>query len=274
MFSPYYALARRRGEGDPLNHCAINVALYGEGGKRWTMTERGRAAVERTASSFTVGPSALEWSAGSLTIRFDEIAAPIPMRVRGEVRLSPSALTSAQVILDDAGRHVWRPYAPCARVEVDLERPALSWRGHGYFDFNAGAEPIEDGFAHWTWSRASLRDGAAVLYHARRRSGGDLSLAMRFDSAGAVADFAPPPRVALPGTLFRVARETRAEGPVEVMATLEDAPFYARSMLRTHLLGEQAIAVHESLSLDRFRAPLVQMMLPFRMPRRAGWGAR
>ena len=31
VFSPYYALARRNGPADPLNHCAINVAIYRKG---------------------------------------------------------------------------------------------------------------------------------------------------------------------------------------------------------------------------------------------------
>ena len=31
--------------------------------------------------------------------------------------------------------------------------------------------------------------------------------------------------------------------------------------------GESVDLVHESLSLDRFRMPIVQAMLPFRMPR-------
>ena len=51
------------------------------------------------------------------------------------------------------------------------------------------------------------------------------------------------------------------------MKTLEDTPFYARSLLDTHLLGQAAVAVHESLSLARFRSGWVQAMLPFRMPR-------
>jgi carotenoid 1,2-hydratase len=33
------------------------------------------------------------------------------------------------------------------------------------------------------------------------------------------------------------------------------------------MFGTPAQAVHESLSLDRFRAPWVQAMLPFRVPR-------
>ena len=29
VFSPYYAWSRARGHGDPYNHCALNVSLYG-----------------------------------------------------------------------------------------------------------------------------------------------------------------------------------------------------------------------------------------------------
>ena len=53
-----------------------------------------------------------------------------------------------------------------------------------------------------------------------------------------------------------------------VLSTWEDAPFYARSALETTLFGERVEAVHESLSLTRFVSPIVQWMLPFRMPRR------
>ena len=53
--------------------------------------------------------------------------------------------------------------------------------------------------------------------------------------------------------------------------TLEDTPFYARSLLDTCLLGEPVHGVHESLDLERFRSGWVQMLLPFRMPRRSAW---
>ncbi len=55
VFSPYYGWAGRRA---PHEHCSINVALYGRGG-RWAMTERGAAAVTQSADRFEVGPSAL-----------------------------------------------------------------------------------------------------------------------------------------------------------------------------------------------------------------------
>ncbi|MEZ5788349.1 MAG: hydratase [Xanthobacteraceae bacterium] len=269
MFSPYYKLARRRGTGDPLNHCALNVALYGAGGKRWAMTERGRTAVGRTATTLSIGPSALDWDGSALTIRFDEVTVPIPRRIRGTVRVTPAALSGAEFLLDDQGRHTWRPIAPCARIDVALERPALRWSGDGYLDCNCGTEPLEEAFVCWDWSRAALTDGTAVAYHATRRRGGDLNLALRFDRHGGFSDVQPSPRVALPPTMWRVTRSVGSEnGAAEIPSTLEDAPFYARSLLAHRVCGEDAVAVHESLSLDRFRAPWVQAMLPFRMPRR------
>ena len=78
VFSPYYAFARRKGPADPLNHCAINVAVYRKGGNRWAMTERPRGAVSRTPNSFAVGPSHLAWDGNRLTIRIDEISVPDP----------------------------------------------------------------------------------------------------------------------------------------------------------------------------------------------------
>ncbi|MFM7004007.1 MAG: hypothetical protein ACKOXN_08715, partial [Limnohabitans sp.] len=42
VFSPYYAWARRSGQADPENHCALNVAIYSKGASRWAMTERGK----------------------------------------------------------------------------------------------------------------------------------------------------------------------------------------------------------------------------------------
>ena len=52
-----------------------------------------------------------------------------------------------------------------------------------------------------------------------------------------------------------------------VLRTLEDAPFYARSVVKTHLLGRPVTAMHESLCLDRFSRQWVRVLLPFRMPR-------
>ena len=268
MFSPYYAFARRRGLVDPLNHCAINVALYRPRGGRWAMTERPAGAVTRSADTFRVGPSALHWDGRSLTIDIDEVAVPIPRRLRGRVRVTPTATTRAPFVLNDIGNHRWWPIAPVARVEVVMQSPALRWQGDGYLDHNSGDAPIEQGFRRWQWARGATRDGAVILYEGERSDGSTVNLARTFDHNGAAGEFVPPAARPLKGTGWRMPRSVRSERDAHVVRKLEDAPFYARSVVASRLNGEDVMLMHESLSLDRFRSPVVQAMLPFRMPRR------
>ena len=269
VFSPYYAYRRWRGTADPLDHCAINVALYGGAGKRWTMTERPRAGVQQTAKSLAIGPSALWWDADALTIRVDEITVPIPGRVRGTVKVFPEATTRSINKLDAEGAHMWWPIAPASRIEAVFQDPPLRWSGHGYLDANFGDRPLDTCFHRWDWSHASLRHRTLVLYEVERRDGTDLLLAMEFDRAGNASDFSPPALRRLPSRRWRIDRRTRAD-PEQVPAivkTLEDTPFYARSIIDTALLSQRTKAMHECLSLDRFRKRWVRALLPFRMPR-------
>jgi carotenoid 1,2-hydratase len=266
VFSPYYAWS---GWGDPVNHCAVNVALYGPRGHLWSMTERRRNVVNRECSELAIGPSRLSWERSGLTIAIDEVTAPIPSRLRGTVRVIPTGLNPRSFVLDAHGRHVWRPVAPCARVEADFVRPTLSWTGDGYLDMNTGIEPLEFGFHDWTWSRAHLRTGATILYDANRTDHGPLSLALRFKTSGECEAIPPLPQAPLPKTLWRLGRETRSDdATASELRRFEDAPFYSRSLISSRLFGERAVCVHEVLSLRRFRQPLVKLMLPFRMPRR------
>ena len=277
VFSPYYAWSRRQGHGvaEPLNHCTLNVALYASPGTSaptaWAMTERGRAQVSSSATALHIGRSAMQWDGDALTINIDEVTTPWARTLRGVVRLRPSALLSQTYALDGAGRHHWHPIAPCSRVEVELSQPALRWRGAGYLDSNRGQRPLDHDFKNWDWSRAALnRQRTAVLYDATRTDGSAASLTLVFDAKGGVQTMPPPPCMPLPATRWRLPRATRSDLPTGtyVVQSLEDGPFYARSLLRTHLLGESATAVHESLSLQRWKQPIVQAMLPFRMPRR------
>jgi carotenoid 1,2-hydratase len=267
VFSPYYAYRRTRGTADPLDHCAINVALYGAAGKRWTMTERGRASLERSAAALTIGPSALWWDDNTLTIRVDEVAVPVPSRVRGTIKVFPAATTRFVQTLDSEGHHLWWPIAPVARIETTLYEPNLQWSGDGYFDANFGDEPLETCFHHWNWARACLSNRTAVLYEVERRDGAALSLAVAFDDVGHAVNFPLPISQRLPLTRWRIDRATRADQAATVVETLEDAPFYSRSVIDTYILGQRTRAMHESLSLVRFRKPWVRALLPFRMPR-------
>lgn len=275
VFSPYYAWARRSGNPDPRDHCSLNVALYGASARRWAMTERTRSRLYQSPATLGIGPSQLSWDGETLTIRIDETASPLPTRVQGVVRVCPAAVTARDFALDPAGHHRWWPIAPRSHVEVAFERPALHWSGTGYFDMNSGSEPLERGFQRWDWSRAALSDGTAILYDTEPRHGAGAALALRIDARGEIEELEAPPRVPLPASrIWRIVRGTRCEPEyrARVAHTLEDTPFYVRSLVNTRLLGSDTTAMHESLCLDRFRSPWVQAMLPFRMPRVA-WGS-
>ena len=271
VFSPYYAWAHRRsGAADPEDHCALNVALYSPGARRWTMTERGRRRVSRDARNFAIGPSSVRWDGARLVIDIEERAVPFGQRVCGRVTVTPDALWRFSTPLDDAGRHRWGPLAPSARIEVAMQDPSLTWQGHAYLDSNEGDEPVARAFTEWDWSRAQLRDGSsAVVYDVRQRTGDDRLLALRFTPDGRVEPFEAPPRQALPRTAWRIGRTMRTDQrtPASVTQTLEDTPFYVRSVLRSGLLGEEVVSVHETLNVPRFASTAVQLMLPWRMPR-------
>jgi carotenoid 1,2-hydratase len=273
VFSPYYAWALKRNPNTPAeNHCAINVALYGGGARRWAMTERGAAQMQRSERTLKVGPSELHWDGSSLLIELDELSVPLPQRVLGRVRIWPQALSTFNAALDVEGRHRWGPIAPCSRIEVDMVRPGLKWCGHAYLDSNEGDEPIAGPFARWDWSRGNLRDGSsAVVYDVRPKLGDERVIAHRFYADGRHEPFEAPPRQGLPSSKWRVARNMRSaagQRPV-LLQTLEDTPFYTRSVVNAALLGEAVTSVHESLDIPRLVSPATQWMLPWRMPRRA-----
>ena len=274
VFSPYYAWARRRlgDRVDPEDFCAINVALYGRGGRRWTMTERGKRHVARDPRYFQVGPSSLHWNGDTLTIDIDEINVPIPRRVRGRVTVKPEGLSRFVTALDNEGLHRWGPLAPCSRVSVEMENPQLNWVGHAYMDSNEGDEPVENGFKDWDWARCEMANGdTCVVYDVRPQRGPNRVVAQRFSPNGDHEPFTPGQRFALPASGWRIPRGMCNEinQAPEIISTLEDTPFYARSLLRTTLMGEPVTAMHESLDIPRLVSLPVRLMLPWRMPRRS-----
>jgi carotenoid 1,2-hydratase len=269
VFSPFYATARRAGPAEPREFCAINVALYGSP-RRWTLTERGAASLRATATRLDIGPNSLEWNGTALVARFDERSTPWGAPLRGEVRVLPSAVTGRELRLAEAGDHRWWPMAPGSRVEVRLTAPELSWSGTGYLDGNRGSAPLEDAFRGWSWSRADGPGGTRIHYDLAARDGTPTELAVLVDRSGAIHEADRPPLAPLPATpLWRIPRATRSEdGNARVLRTLEDTPFYARSVVRARILGDEVTAMHESLCLDRFARRWVQHLIPYRMRRR------
>jgi carotenoid 1,2-hydratase len=230
------------------------------------MTERGRGSLRRSADTLAIGPSHLRWTGSALEIEVVETTFPIPSAIRGRIRVHPRALVAEGFDLDPNGRHRWCPIATRADIEVELFRPSLAWRGEAYLDSNFGDEPLEATFHHWQWSRAHLSSGERVFYEGGRRDGTGFALGLAFDRHGTPTAIPFPPAAQLRNTLWRMPRTTRADGAT-IRRTWEDTPFYSRTALDVSLEGETVPAVHESLSLDRLRNPIVRSMLPWRMPR-------
>jgi carotenoid 1,2-hydratase len=270
VFSPWYAWSGRR---DPANHCCINVVTYGPGG-RFTMTDRGRPALRQSRDALQVGPSRMAWQNGSLVIDIDEISAlPRVSRVQGQIRLTPAAITEVEARLTPDARHIWRPFAPSAQIEVDLTQ-GHRWSGHGYFDANFGTAALEADFKRWTWGRfPRASGGTSCFYDATRADGSTLALGLDVAHDGRATIIDPPPLKSLGRTAWAIKRETRCDAdatPRQTMSLL-DAPFYSRSIVRTALGGEVVTGVHEALDLTRFKSPLIKAMLALRVPRRRAW---
>lgn len=272
VFSPWYFAARAAAAraGAPMppaeRFCGFNIAIYGPNRHWWALTERAPEAVRRETRALTVGPDRFAWEGDQVVISFDAQTTPFRSALRGELRLRPRALPGRSVEI--APGHHWQPVAPACDAEVTLDAPRVSFRGHAYHDANRGDEPLEAGFARWNWARATDADGTTVVYDVEDRSVGARGFAAHFGMDGAMTFVDAPRRVVLPrGFWWRVPRSTRAaaDADVRLVRTLEDTPFYTRSQLELRAPGGVSTAVHESLDLERFAAPWVQYLLPYRI---------
>ncbi len=265
VFSPAYFAARKAGAADPLRHCAINLALYGPAAT-WVMTERDRG-IDRGAAHLCLGSSSVRWEGDALVVEIDErsspFPAPLPRRVRGRSRSRPAAPAGPAVEL--APGHRWWPVAPVARIEVEMEAPQLRWSGAGYHDTNQGDAPLDVAFRGWSWGRTSSTNEAAIHYDVVRADGARHAVALRCDRDG-VAPAEPAPWQRVRRSAWGIERQVRGEA-LRLTQTMEDTPFYTRSLLSGRLGGAPAVTVHEALSLERFRSGWVRFLLPFRMRR-------
>jgi carotenoid 1,2-hydratase len=278
VFSPSYYRARRSSlSPDPLRHCGINIALYGARDRRWVFTEPPRHAVVRGSDRLVLGGTQLLWIGDDLEVRFDERTAVFGRRVCGSVRLRAQPRFAQPMALGPDRSHGWWPIAPVSHVAVDLQQPRLKFSGSGYLDSNFGTAPLEHDFGGWTWSRASVDGRTTVLFDLTMPDGKMHERGWRFDRKGTMEAVSEPMLDrSLPATRWRLARAMRSAlgNSARVLQTLEDTPFYARSLVELGELGEEGTpvcAIHESLDLRRFCNPWVQRMLPFRI--RRGWRA-
>lgn len=271
VFSPYYALNRRlRRSAAPDNHVSVNVAIYGADGYRWAMTERGRDSLARDANSLTIGPSRLtSGDTNELAVEFDEIAVPVPRRIRGRLKVRPQVMGERTFAIHPDGAHRWRPIAPRARIAVDLETPRRSWSGSAYVDSNSGTAPIETAFRSWSWSRSIEPEHTRIYYDTVPVQAPRGAWHVAYENSGMPQPIDAPPLTPYGRTAWQLPLIARSDAgaPARLLETWEDGPFYARCLIRHRVHGRLLRSVHETVSLERFAKPVVQAMLPFRMPR-------
>ena len=274
VFSPYYARARKRGVTRASDHCSVNVALYGSPW-RWCMTERTENSVLASPQRLSIGNSTISVEQDCLRVVVDEIAVPIPARVRGEIRIALPDYSLDCHPLDTQSaanaKHFWQPIAPQALVEVAFTKPHLAWKGLAYVDSNYGSEPLESGFQSWVWSRTHATDSStSVLYDVVDKQGNATQKSFHYNAEGDISLTQAKHKRQLPNTRYwRIPREARTaeNAAISGLQTLEDTPFYSRSRFRQTIGGQVQSTVHESLYLNRFDSSWVRCLLPFRMPR-------
>jgi carotenoid 1,2-hydratase len=266
VFSPRWAKARERDpESCSLDFSTLNVALRVGHRNRWSLTERSRGAVARTERHLRIGASEMRWHGNELRVRVDERTAPWGTQLRGNVRLIPQSTSDQHIALDPKGLHTWSPKVPLAHVEVTFDAPRVAFRGVGYFDVNEGECPLEDTFSSWSWSRISNARESAIAYDVTTRDDGFSSRAYAATAGGGLTQREPGSLFEMSTTRFGLARVARHEyGQVVLRKTLENGPFYARSLVSARLPSGHAHGFHESVSLDRLRAPWVKFLVPFR----------
>ncbi|MEM9057841.1 MAG: carotenoid 1,2-hydratase, partial [Pseudomonadota bacterium] len=254
-----------RGAADPMDFCALNVALYSQRQPRWVMTELRRELVDRQPQQLQLGASRLRVEDGRLSVDIDERSAPFRLPVRGRIVVTPGCITQRDFALTEGGAHRWWPISPSARVDVEFSAPGLAWSGPGYLDTNHGSEPLHEGFDRWHWSRTHGEGHTRLAYHAIERTGRLTDLALTVDSAGHFTKVPAFEAQRLPATpVWRAPRSANLAGSARVVRTLEDTPFYGRSII-TSDSEPGRLTMHESLSLPRFRSAWVSTLIPFRM---------
>jgi carotenoid 1,2-hydratase len=265
LFSPRYSAGARRG-ALPLEHCAVNFALYHRGTRRrWVLSEYARSSVRvrRGGRALHIGRSLLEYGLdGTVRMEVDERCAPFGGAVRARLVLEPRGLAAEEMQLVPGLPHFWRVLAPRADARLEVLSEGVVAEGIGYHDSNHGAELLGERLPGWHWARVHGPEETVVDYHL---PGGVGPLRVTADALGTKSERRP---------LLAQVRDTSLTGwglrvPAWLYAgntvvgeprLLESSPFYARVEARRgglDVMGEVA-------DFRRFHSPFIRWMAHFR----------
>lgn len=265
-FSPRYSVAWRGG-ARPVEHCAVNFALYRGGRRRrWVFTEYPGATLR--PGELSIGHSRLAHGAsGAVEVEVHDRTVPWGRRVSARLHLTPEVASLPQQQLVEGAPHFWQPLAARAQGRLELVEEGLDLEGRGYFDTNHGDEPLGTSVPGWTWLRLHTSTSSRIAYWPRS-AGGHLERPLWLEAGAAGVSLgreagAAPPRSAPTG--WRLSVPTTLEhGGTRFLAKpqlLESSPFYARLESQ----GEGAHAMAEVADFARFHRPDARWMAGFRL---------
>ncbi|MFY2562506.1 carotenoid 1,2-hydratase [Corallococcus terminator] len=262
LFSPRYSVAARRG-GRPMEHSAVNFALYHEGVRRlWVLSEYPHAEVE-SAGRLRIGRSTLTYGEGG-TVRMDveDWTAPWGRPVSARLTLEPLTPVGEVVRLMPELPHYWQALAPRARARLEVSSLGVKAEGLGYHDTNHGEELLGERLAGWHWARTHREDATTVVdYHL---PDGVAPLRMTACEQGVRCERGPGPLTrptVITGWGLRVpSRLQTGNEEVGEARLLESSPFYARLEARKGALD----CMGEVADFRRFHSPFIRWMAHFR----------
>ncbi len=260
VFSARYAKALQRG-GLPVEHSAVNFALYEKGERRlWVFSEYKTARF--IGSTLCIGGSQLELlPTGGLRAQVADRTAPWGRSAQAHLELEPLGPPGSEVALVEGQPHWWQPIAPLARATLSVPTHHLHLTGEGYHDTNHGHQPLGPTLAGWRWTRLHRAGETWVDYEP---FGTVPSIRVHATTTGVEVKRFTPPATALTRTGWGLWAPRRlAAGGIEVEARpvlLETSPFYAR--LASHTPGAHALS--EVAHFRRFHSPYVRWMAHFR----------
>jgi carotenoid 1,2-hydratase len=262
VFSPRYAAGVSDG-ALPVEHCAVNVALYRRGRRlAWAFTEYAGVAHARP-EGVAIGASTLRYARdGTLVVTIRERTAPWGRPLDARLELLPASTLAAALPLDAQRLHYWEPRIVRGTAWLEVPSLGIEGTGLGYHDANRGSAALGDGVPGWWWTRVHAADTSLVRYGVR----GAASVIELAAHDGREPSVTHVPSVARRHrrSAWGLALPTDiGAGDVAVPARrlLESSPFYARQ--ETHAGGLHALG--ESADFRRFRSPLIRWMAYFRM---------
>lgn len=291
-FDPAYGLAAERHlqspakhpAPNPLDHSAIGISWYRDGKTLAYALNRYPArcfshnsdpfSVRVDASRLQRGPDGYRLSIDTPSVKGQDIHAEFYFDPK------PGLEPFERNLGTDSSPHHWILAAPDCRVEGAIElagsaSPALTFRGRGYHDHNAGAEEIRRAMSRWAWGRVHIDDQTIVYYHAEPRHGPAAHLALRFRPGRPteVVETDPLAFGPLARQAFGVRYPVTIDGPASLpfhtrpRHLVDDGPFYLRWVSDFQIPDKSTSVpgITELLDTKRLHSRWFNWMIPYRL---------